>query len=227
MLTARGFKFENLKSLSLSLSLPPYAHFIPSFRDLCHSVCVCAMEELQNLDPETAFLASNQQTGNEWELFKENVKPLKRGRNISLLNNALKSQSDTRLRKSLLENRRRLIKAIDEYQGDDPLQPWLECIKWVQESYPTGGDSSGIVVILEQCVRTFWHTDIYKEDLRYLKVWLEYAENCADAEVIYSFLDANKIGQTHSLYYTSYALHMESKNKIKSANDIFNLGISR
>ncbi|XP_043708354.1 mitotic spindle checkpoint protein BUBR1 isoform X2 [Telopea speciosissima] len=185
------------------------------------------MEDLQNLDPETEFLASNQQTGNEWELFKENVKPLKRGRNIGLLNNALKSQFDNGLKKSLLENRRRLIEAIDEYQGDDPLQPWLQCIKWVQESFPSGGDCSGIVVILEQCVRIFWHTDRYKEDARYLKVWLEYAENCADAEVIYNFLDANNIGQTHSLYYTSYALHMESKNKMKSANDIFNLGISR
>ncbi|KAJ4964948.1 hypothetical protein NE237_016797 [Protea cynaroides] len=185
------------------------------------------MEDHQVLDPESEFLASNQQTGNEWDLFKENVKPLKRGRNIRLLNNALKSQVDNRLRKSLLENRRRLIEAIDKYQGDDPLQPWLECIKWVQESFPSGGDCSGIVMILEQCVRTFWHTDRYKEDLRYLKVWLEYSGNCADAEVIYSFLEANKIGQTHSLYYISYALHMVSKSKMKKANDIFNLGISR
>ena len=26
----------------------------------------------------------------------------------------------------------------------------------------------------EQCVRTFWHDERYKEDLRFLKVWLEY-----------------------------------------------------
>lgn len=29
-------------------------------------------------------------------------------------------------------------------------------------------------MIYEQCVRTFWHEDRYKNDLRYLKVWLEY-----------------------------------------------------
>ena len=53
------------------------------------------------------------------------------------------------------------------------------------------------------------------------------ADNCIDADVIYSFLDANGIGRTHSKFYISHALYMESKNKIKTANDIFDLGISR
>ncbi|PIA26281.1 hypothetical protein AQUCO_09500031v1 [Aquilegia coerulea] len=179
------------------------------------------------VDPETEFLLSNKTSGNEWELFKENVKPMKRGRNINLLNHSLISHTHNHLQKSLLLNRRKLIEAIDEYQGDDPLQPWLQCIKWVQESFPSGGDFSGLVVIYEQCLRAFWHTERYKNDLRYLKVWLEYAESCTDAEVIYSFLEANGIGKTHSVYYITYALHMESKNKLKNANDIYNLGLAR
>ncbi|KAK1555963.1 hypothetical protein Q3G72_033908 [Acer saccharum] len=121
----------------------------------------------------------------------------------------------------------KLIEAIDDYKGEDPLQPWLECMKWVQEAFPAGGDSSGLLVIYEQCVRKFWHSEHYKNDLRYLKIWLEYAENCVDAEVIYSFLDANDIGQTHSEYYIAYALLLESKSKMKAANDMFSLGISR
>lgn len=183
--------------------------------------------EVERLDPEMEFLLSKRQTGTEWELFKENVRPLKRGRKVEILNDALKSHNDNRLKKSLLEHRRRLIEAIDEYKGDDPLQPWLECIKWVQEAFPPGGDHSGLVVIYEQCVRTFWHSDRYKDDLRYLKVWLEYAENCVDAETIYSFLDANDIGKSHAVWYISYALHIESKNRMKRANEIYNLGICR
>lgn len=64
------------------------------------------MEDVQSLDPETEFLCTKQETGNEWELFKENVRPLKRGRNIHLLNHALRSQTNSRLKDSLLENRR-------------------------------------------------------------------------------------------------------------------------
>ena len=30
------------------------------------------------------------------------------------------------------------------------------------------------MVLYEQCVRTFWHDEHYKDDLRFLKVWLEY-----------------------------------------------------
>ncbi|KAF7829447.1 mitotic spindle checkpoint protein BUBR1 [Senna tora] len=183
--------------------------------------------EIEMLDPETEFLVSKRKTGNEWETFKENVRPLKRGRNVNLLNDALNCHNHNQLKKSLLDNRRRLIEAIDEYKGDDPLFPWLECIKWIQEAFPPGGDCSGLVVIYEQCVRTFCHSDSYRNDLRYLKVWLEYADNCIDANIIYSFLDANGIGKTHSVFYISYAFYMESKNKMKAANEIFHLGISR
>lgn len=61
------------------------------------------------VDAETAFLASNQETGFEWELFKENVRPLKRGRNIRLLNDALASHNTNHLKNSLLETRRFVI----------------------------------------------------------------------------------------------------------------------
>ncbi|KAF2568123.1 hypothetical protein F2Q68_00027906 [Brassica cretica] len=178
-------------------------------------------------DPETEFFASKQETGHEWELFKENVQPLKRGRNVCLLNHALKSHSDHQLRKTLIEKRRKLIEEIDEYDGDDPLFPWIKCVKWVQEAFPPGGECSGLLVIYEQCVRNFWHSERYKDDLRYLKVWLEYAEHCADAELIYKFLEVNDIGRTHALYYIDYGLHMEFTGKVKTANEIFNLGISR
>lgn len=52
------------------------------------------------------------------------------------------------------------------------------------------------------------------------------AENCADAEVIFSFLEANSIGVNHAAFYISYALLMEQKNKNKTANEIFNRGLS-
>ncbi|KAG4917369.1 hypothetical protein JHK85_055650 [Glycine max] len=165
------------------------------------------MEKITTIDPETEFLASKRKNGNEWETFKENVRPLKRGRNVNLLNHALNSHTDNQLKKSLVQQRR--------------------CIKWVQEAFPPGGDSSGLVVIYEQCVRAFWHSERYKDDLRYLKVWLEYADNCFDADVIYAFLDANGIGKPHSIFYISYALHLESKNKFKAANQMLELGISR
>lgn len=67
---------------------------------------MAAETKVQISDPEAEFLNSKQETGFEWELFKENVRPLKRGRNVGILNHALKSHSDHQLRKDLVEKRR-------------------------------------------------------------------------------------------------------------------------
>lgn len=64
------------------------------------------IEKVEMLDPETEFLASKRETGNEWELFKENVRPLKRGRKIAILNDALKAHNDNDIKKSLFDQRR-------------------------------------------------------------------------------------------------------------------------
>ncbi|KAF3563769.1 hypothetical protein DY000_02011657 [Brassica cretica] len=53
----------------------------------------------------------------------------------------------------------KLIEDIDEYDGDNPLFPWIKVLVSV-------GD---IQAVREK----FWHSDRYKDDLRYLKVWLE------------------------------------------------------
>lgn len=64
------------------------------------------IEKVEWLDPEMEFLASKRETGNEWELFKENVRPLKRGRKVAILNEALKAHNDNQLKMSLLDQRR-------------------------------------------------------------------------------------------------------------------------
>ncbi|GLJ22911.1 hypothetical protein SUGI_0432190 [Cryptomeria japonica] len=185
------------------------------------------MDEYEVIDRDGDHLARKQEDGNEWETYKENVKPLKGGRNVKLLNEALKGHQHNSLKHSLLDKRRELIEAIDEYTGDDPLEPWIACIKWVRESFPSGGDQSGLLSIYEQCVRAFWKEKRYHGDLRYVKTWLEYADECADPEVVYSFLDVNGIGEDHSLFYMRYATCLELKNKMKKADEIYSLGIAR
>ncbi|KAI9200019.1 hypothetical protein LWI28_001567 [Acer negundo] len=40
--------------------------------------------QIENIDPVTEFIACKQDSGYECELFKENARPLKRGRNVGL-----------------------------------------------------------------------------------------------------------------------------------------------
>lgn len=60
----------------------------------------------KKMDPETEFLASKRMSGTEWETFKENVRPLKRGRNVNMLNHALLSHTNNNFKNHLIQQRR-------------------------------------------------------------------------------------------------------------------------
>ncbi|KAJ8760399.1 hypothetical protein K2173_015066 [Erythroxylum novogranatense] len=171
------------------------------------------------LDPKMEFFASKRETGNEWELFKENVRLLKKCRNVQVLNQTLKSQTNNTLKYSLLYTRSKLINTIDQYEGDDPLLPWLQ----KRITFPPGGDCSGLIVIYEQCVRTFWHSHQYKDNLWYLKVWLEYMRIPSLSFPIFSYY----CHTFHSFYYTSYQRLVDFSNgynHLRHTNIILSIG---
>jgi len=89
----------------------PFSPFPSKSEEKRFSAAEMAEGEIKNttIDPESEFLASKRTNGNEWETFKENVRPLKRGRNVNLLNHALKSHTHTHLKKSLLQHRRFIL----------------------------------------------------------------------------------------------------------------------
>lgn len=97
-----------------------------------------------------------------------------------------------------------------------PIQGWPPLLENVAGICPFAFFTS---ILLHLNLSSFWYMSLLTDGSLQ-------AENCMDAEVIYSFLEANKIGQTHSSFYIAYALHMESQNKIKTANEIFNRGLS-
>ena len=47
-------------------------------------------------------------------------------------------------------------------------------IKWVQFAYPSGGHHAQLRPLLERCTRELLQQERYKQDPRYLRVWLQY-----------------------------------------------------
>lgn len=59
----------------------------------------------------------------DWELSKENYVPRKEGRRVeALADPALLGSSSKKL--ELEAHRRQLWKEVQDYNGDDPLEPW-------------------------------------------------------------------------------------------------------
>lgn len=61
---------------------------------------------------------------------------------------------------------------IANYKGEDPIENWLKYYKWAQENYPS--DTKRILTILDRVTREFTQTRQYRNDIRYLKLWVIY-----------------------------------------------------
>lgn len=108
----------------------------------------------------------------EWENSKENVMPLKRGRNVLELNKALRAQDSFQEKVRLEQHAKQLEKELKEYTGGDPLSLWLQYIRWIEAKMPE--DTRKKFAVLEKCTRVLKEDPRYKNDLRYIRVWIQY-----------------------------------------------------
>eukprot|EP00873_Tetraselmis_striata_P034415 jgi/Tetstr1/454679/TSEL_041568.t1 len=160
----------------------------------------------------------------EWELCKENYQPLRAGRKAA----TEEGGSVQTARNDAVEAKRRAFwKEIAEYDGEDPLEVWLRFVKWVQQTFTAGGHQSELVPLLERCTRELQGREEYREDVRYLRVWLQYADCLPEPRDVFNFLRVNNIGQGFSMYYESHATYLELRGNFKRAEDVYTDGINR
>ena len=66
--------------------------------------------------------------------------------------------------------------------------PAIRFIKWTQDTFKSGGHKAELFPLLERCTRELQADDRYKNDIRYLRVWIQYVSplplttlSCLDA----------------------------------------------
>ena len=77
--------------------------------------------------------------------------------------------------------------------------------------------TSVLVSVLDSATQTFAKDPRYRNDPRYLKLWLAYAKYCREAEDIFVFLAQEGITQDLATYYEEYANLLAEKNNLKQA----------
>ncbi|CCH45142.1 putative serine/threonine-protein kinase [Wickerhamomyces ciferrii] len=157
---------------------------------------------------------------------KENIEPVKEGRSASSLKGIF-SIPHNQLKKQQLEERLKIekeLESIDEL--DDPIQPFLDYIHWIRTNYPSGASvESGLVQVLERCTSQFRDFDFYKNDARYLNVWLTYAKYSENPRDIFIYLARKEIGTNLALYYEEYANYLELNKRIFQAGKVYEEGV--
>ncbi|NWZ52463.1 BUB1B kinase, partial [Haliaeetus albicilla] len=162
----------------------------------------------------------------EWELSKENVQPLRQGRVMSTLQEAL-AQQETSTHTAVQLKRQEFESEIRFYSGDDPLDVWDRYIKWTEQTFPQGGKESNLAAILERAVKALNEQQRYYKDPRYLNLWLKFGDCCNEPLDLYSYLHSQEIGTTLALFYITWAEVLEARGSFKKADLIFQEGLQR
>lgn len=160
----------------------------------------------------------------EWEYSKENIQPLRQGRSVSALHQALCQQQEgnhtaLNLKKQEFESELRL------YDGDDPLDVWVRYIKWAKQTYPQGGKESNISVLLERAVMRFTAEQKYHNDVRYVELWIQFAESSSDPMDVFRYMQAQGIGTMQAVFYIAWSEEHEKRGNMKMADSVFQDGV--
>ena len=66
---------------------------------------------------------------------------------------------------------------IRAYSGSDPLELWVEYISWVEQCFPKHGLEGNLEVLLQKCFAALKDEERYKQDQRFVKLWIKFVSN--------------------------------------------------
>ena len=173
------------------------------------------------------------------ETHKENIQQLPGGRSARQLVKTLSPLPSGTSNEPTLDDTRTLNDAIrKEYEievqnigdSDDPLDVFDRYVKWTLNAYPSAQATpqSQLLPLLERATKTFLSSAHYKNDPRYLKLWLHYIRWFSDApRETFAYLARHSIGETLALFYEEFAGWLEGAGRWAQAEEVYKLGIER
>ena len=145
------------------------------------------------------------------EQQKENILPLERGRSASLLAQVFAEPTKSKTTRLQTQEEFEILISQASNEDDDPLDPFVRYVAWIQSHYPSG--KSQVMRVVEKAVRRFKGDSRYKNDPRFLKLWLMVAHQAKVPLEVFKYLSVNQIGSELALYYEDYAHLLEKSNR--------------
>ena len=171
------------------------------------------------------------------ETQKENIQSLPGGRSAKAL--AATFAPSSRFSAPTPGETRNLNDAIrQEYEleilaiadSDDPLDIYDRYVKWTLSAYPSAQATpeSQLRPLLERATKAFQSVPHYKNDPRYLKLWLKYIRFFSDApRETFAYLARHNIGEGLALFYEDFSAWLEGAGRWNQADEVYKLGIER
>ena len=170
------------------------------------------------------------------EQHKENIQQLPGGRSAKQLSTILSPQPSG---SANLDETKTLNDAIrQEYElelqsiadADDPLDIYDRYVKWTLNAYPSAQSTpqSQLLPLLERATKAFLTSSHYKNDPRYVKLWLHYIRLFSDVpRETFAFLARHNVGETLGLFYEEFAAWLEGAGRWNQAEEVYKMGIDK
>ncbi|KAK4311893.1 hypothetical protein Pmani_016640 [Petrolisthes manimaculis] len=166
---------------------------------------------------------ANHETSDQWELSKENIQPLKQGRNASVLSVALDESSTQKLNGT----RHEFEEELRTYSGDDPLDVWYRYTLWVEQNYPKGGKQRDLMKLIEKCVMSLHsHVEQYTNDLRFLNIWIKYANLNVKPLDVYQVIEKKGLFTSLAEFYINWSWELEKIGNHRQADIVYQKGLN-
>ncbi|XP_047051070.1 probable inactive serine/threonine-protein kinase bub1 [Lolium rigidum] len=111
------------------------------------------------------------------------------------------------------------------YSGSDPLRPWLRGIRRLEGALPPATLREKLPRFLQKCAEEFQDEPRYRDDPRYLRVWIQMMDYVKDAKPLLKKLERNRIGLKRAAFYMAYALYYEKRRRFQDAEKMYRVGI--
>ncbi|CAH1967134.1 unnamed protein product [Acanthoscelides obtectus] len=160
----------------------------------------------------------------DFDLSKENIQPLRGGRNVQQLGMALQAQTSREYQAELLHQQQEFENLIRTYEGEDPLENYYNYISWIEQSYPKRGHEGNLLPLLESCLQLFENDKRYTNDIRYCKLLIKYFDTLPNPIESYQMAKSKGLCVGCTDLYKAWAYYYEAVGDFQNANSIFEEG---
>eukprot|EP01066_Platyproteum_vivax_P010488 Platyproteum_vivax@DN4696_c0_g1_i1.p1 len=159
---------------------------------------------------------------------KENLRPIKQGRDVTALANSLQLANKTHsaMQKDTTNQILGFEESIKNCSGDD-ISIWRAYVKWLQQNCPTDCKRVKLLDVLERAVMQFIADNNFKNDDRYIALWLDYCSMLTDSTHIFKYLWNCKIGVERAMLYAGWAASLEERHQFTQAFEVYSLGVAK
>lgn len=95
----------------------------------------------------------------------------------------------------------------------------------MRESLPTQLLNEKLPRFLQKCAQTFESDRRYRNDLRFIRIWLQLMDYVDDPKALLRTMEMKRIGIKRSLFYQAYALYYEKMKKFEEADKMYRVGV--